>query len=326
MLKWNLELISRRVLIVGAGVLGHRHAAAVLASGDLVSAVVDPLISRARVLAPGAQTFISLEDALKHTDIFDVAVIASPSRDHFSQIQLLVKHGYPVLVEKPHRIPGQHFEDGLEGFENLKKVFVGMSTRHWPGVVELGNAISSGKLGKILSYSDHVGFKLKESSLPPWYFSQEISGGGILITNGVHAIDRARTLLKSDLVVKSAKLTKLYESHDCEDSAEILFTSTDNVPVHISLSWLPYEPIGTGITVVGTNGSAQVAMDGRWNVTTTKETRSGNAIDIDFLPFQLQWSAFLAEKPGFRISDLEPTLNQIESIYLENSIDRTNTR
>ena len=52
----------------------------------------------------------------------------------------------------------------------MEKVFVGRSTRHWPGVVELGSAISSGELGKILSYSDHVGFTLEEGSLPPLVF------------------------------------------------------------------------------------------------------------------------------------------------------------
>ena len=318
-------MIPRRVLIVGAGVLGHRHYAAILAAGDQVTAVVDPLISRAEILAPGAQSFIALEDAMKQNDLFDVAVIASPSRDHFLQIQLLAMNGYAVLVEKPHRIPGQNFSKGKWGLEYLEKVFVGMSTRHWPGVIELGSAISSGELGKILSYSDRVSFTLEEGSLPPWYFSREISGGGILLTNGVHAIDRARTLLKSDLVLTSAQLTKMYASHECEDSAEIRFTTKGNVAVDISLSWLPYEPIGTGITVVGTQGSAQIAMNGVWNITTIKETRSGGAIDIDVLPFQKQWSAFLAEMPGFRLSDLEPTLNQIESIYHENSIDTTST-
>ena len=316
-------MTSRRVLIVGAGVLGHRHAAAILAAGDQVSVVVDPIISRAEILAAGAQSFVALEDALKQNDLFDMAVIASPSRDHFLQIHLLAMNGYAVLVEKPHRIPGQEFGFGTKGLEYLEKVFVGMSTRHWPGVIELENAISSGTLGKILSYSDRVGFKLEDGSLPPWYFSREISGGGILITNGVHAIDRARVLLKSDLVLNSAQLTKLYAAHECEDSAEIRFTANGKIAVDISLSWVPYAPIGTGITVVGTLGSGHVAVDGSWNITTTKETRSGIAIDIDVLPFQRQWSAFLAGMPGFQISDLEPTLNQIESIYGQYGIDTT---
>jgi predicted dehydrogenase len=164
---------------------------------------------------------------------------------------------------------------------------------------------------------------LRREAFPPWYFSREISGGGILLTNGVHAIDRARTLLKSDLVLNSAQLTKMYASYQCKDSAEIRFTTKGNVAVDISLSWLPYEPIGTGITVVGTQGSAQIAINDCWNITTIKETRSGGAIGIDVLRFRRQWCAFLAGTPGFLLSDLEPTLNQIESPYHDNSIDTT---
>ena len=312
---------KRRVLIVGAGVMGHRHAAAILDAGDQITAVVDPVISRARLLEPEAQTFVTVDDALKISDLFDVAVITSPSRDHLAQTELLITRGYSVLVEKPHRIPGQAIP--VTAIENdcWQKVFVGMSTRHWPGIIELGEAISSGKLGAILSYSDRVGFRLDAGSLPPWYFSQEMSGGGILVTNGVHAIDRARTLLQSDLVLTSAQLTRLYALHESDDNAVLHFMAKANIPVDISLSWLPYDPIGTGITVVGTKGSAQVAMSGQWNITTMTESKSGQAIDIDVLPFQRQWAAFLIGMPGFQISDLEPAIKQIEEIYSAQSID-----
>lgn len=301
--------------------MGHRHAAAIRAAGDEVSAIVEPLTIRAKTLELKAKPFSTLEDALKDSDLFDVAVIATPSRDHLTQLQLLAMNDYPVLVEKPHRIPGQDIGVGGGGFAFINNVFVGMSTRHWPGVIELGEAISSGELGQILSYTDRMSYKLEAASLPPWYFSRETSGGGIVVTNGVHVIDRARALLKSDLEIKSARLTKLFESHECEDSAELRFVTKDQVPVDISLSWLPYESVDTGITVMGTKGSGQVGMDGRWRITTTNETRFGGAIDIDVLPFQRQWAAFLARVPGFGILDLEPTLKQIENIYQDWSID-----
>lgn len=315
-------MIPTRALIVGAGVMGHRHATAIRASGDEVTAVVDLLPARAEQLAPRAKHFGTVTEVLMHQDIFDVAVIASPSKDHLIQAQQLAISGYPVLVEKPHRIPGQVLDEGADWFEEKKRVFVGMTTRHWPGVVELGDAIASGRLGKILSYTDRVGFRLDDTSLPPWYFDRKISGGGILLTNGVHAIDRARAMLQSDLSLKSARLTKLFASHECEDSAEIRFVANGEVLVDISLSWLPYEPIDTGITVIGAEGSARIEMDGSWQIATISGIRSGGAIDIDVLPFQAQWAAFLAGLPGFGLIDLEPTLMQIEKIYRDSQPGR----
>jgi ABC-type dipeptide/oligopeptide/nickel transport system ATPase component len=91
-----------------------------------------------------------------------------------------------VLVEKPHRIPGQDPQALAEAIASSgKRYFVGMTTRHWPGVRAAARAAADGRLGRPLAYTDRIAYRLGPSDLAPWYFDPKTSGGGALLTNGV---------------------------------------------------------------------------------------------------------------------------------------------
>ena len=309
--------MSRRVLVVGAGVMGHRHAAAVRAAGDRVAVVVDADLTRARALDENALAFGSLAGALASPETVDAAIIATPSFQHLDQLVTLAAAGIPTLVEKPPRIPGQDPADLLTAASGGADVFVGMSTRHWPGYVELTRAVGAGELGEIVGYTDRMAFALPEGALPAWYFDRSVSGGGVLVTNGVHALDRARALL-GPLDEVTATIRPVLPGHDTEDHAVVRFragTTTGS----IELLWAPYEPVGTGLVVTGTRGAAHIAMDGSWCISNGDGTRTGDAIDIDTVPFAAQWQAFRSRAVGFGVDDLEPTLTLIESLYREAS-------
>ena len=117
--------MSTSVLVVGAGVMGHRHAAAVRALGDRVAVVVDANLERARALDENALTFESLDTALAARPTVDAAIIATPSGQHLDQLLLLVTAGIPTLVEKPHRVPGQDATALAEAVDGGAEVFVG---------------------------------------------------------------------------------------------------------------------------------------------------------------------------------------------------------
>lgn len=309
--------MSQRVLVVGAGVMGHRHAAAVRAAGDRVTVVVDADLARARALDENALPFDSLAGALDGRGEIDAAIIATPSFQHLDQLTTLTAAGIPTLVEKPHRIPGQDPLALRAAVAGGADVFVGMSTRHWPAYVELGRAVRDGDLGDLLTYTDRMGFALPDGALPAWYFDRSVSGGGILVTNGVHSLDRARALL-GPLTAVDATLHSVIPSHDTEDHALVRFRAGETSG-SIELLWAPYEPLDTGLVITGTRGSARVGMDGSWRIVTADGERSGDAIDIDTVPFLAQWRAFRSRLGGFGVDDLEPTLTLIESLYREAS-------
>ncbi|MBK0420436.1 Gfo/Idh/MocA family oxidoreductase [Leucobacter sp. CSA1] len=306
--------MTTRALIVGAGAMGQRHAAAIAAVGDAVSVVVDADIRRAESLAPEAEVVGTLEEALQYRSLFDVGVIATPSVLHLEQSVALVEMDVPVLVEKPHRIPGQN-PDALRRAlgTTLGTLFVGMSTRHWPAFEKLHEVISNGYLGEILTYRDRLGFRLPEAGLPDWYFDSASSGGGILVTNGVHAIDRLRALL-GPMAVEETVLTSLFAKRSVDTYASV-YGRANNATASIELIWSPFAPQSTGVLVTGTRGNALVRMDGSWTISARDLSMQGSAVDLDTVPFQRQWKAFLERRPGFGFDDLEPTLELIEQIY-----------
>lgn len=309
---------ARTVLVVGAGVIGHRHMTAAHAFGDRILAVVDGDRARADAAAAlyGATAYLSLSEALA-TEVPDVVAIATPSTQHAEQAIAALAVGADVLVEKPHRVPGDDAAALARAVrESSGRYAVGMTTRHWPGVRAVASAIASGELGDLLSYTDRMHFALAPDALAPWYFDRAVSGGGVLLTNGVHAIDRARALTGSDLGVSSCRLVTVFPDHGVEDSAELRLTTTGGVPVDLSMLWSPAEPEFTGLTVTGTGGTAHVDMDGSWRIAGTAGESSGPAV-TDQEPFDLQWRSFSAAEPGFGLDDLEPTLELIEQCYEE---------
>ena len=170
-----------------------------------------------------------------------MAVIASPSWAHHAQAVTLLGQGMDVLVEKPHRIPGQAPQALAEAIASSgKRYFVGMTTRHWPGVRAAARAAADGRLGRPLAYTDRIAYRLGPSDLAPWYFDPKTSGGGALLTNGVHAIDRARALLDSPLGLRSSALETVFPGHQCEDSAQLTLQAGNGVPVTLGILWSPY--------------------------------------------------------------------------------------
>lgn len=296
--------------------MGVRHANALTREGSRVTVVVDPVAERGAALAPDAVVVRTLEEGLDQRDDFDVVVVATPTFSHLDDALAVLEGGVPVLVEKPHRAPGQDptalmAADAAAG----GAAFIGMSTRFWPGIRALIDAVGSGALGEIVSYRDVLGYRLDGGSLPPWYFDPAVSGGGVLLTNGVHALDRARAAL-GDLEVTSARLTQCFADHRAEDVAHVE-ARAGTTPAVFDIAWLPYAPAGQALTAVGTRGQAVVAMDGAWEIRTASNTISGPAIDIDAEPLRHQWSAFVNGTEGFGLVDLEPTLELVERIYQE---------
>lgn len=309
---------QRSVLVVGAGVIGHRHMQAATTFGERISAVVDGDRARAEAAAAhyGAQPFASLTEALAGSEA-DVVVIATPSTQHQAQSIEALASGAQVLVEKPHRVPADdptQLAAAVAG--STGRYAVGMTTRHWPGVRAVASAVATGELGSVLSYTDRMHFPLAPDDLAPWYFDRAVSGGGVLLTNGVHAIDRARAILAADLRVVTSRLVTVFPSHGVEDSAELRLVTPDGIPVDLSMLWSPALPHFTGLTITGTDGFAHVDMDGSWLIHGSAGERAGGAV-TEQEPFDLQWASFASGESGFGFDDLEPSLALIEHVYRE---------
>lgn len=92
----------RRVVIVGAGLMGRWHAHAVRRSGSRVVAIVDPDLATAGALArrSGGLAYASLGACLKREAV-DIAHICTPTETHGLLVRECIAAGVPAFVEKP---------------------------------------------------------------------------------------------------------------------------------------------------------------------------------------------------------------------------------
>ena len=94
-----------RVGVVGAGLMGADHIARIThrISGAVVSAIIEPDAARAAAAAenaPGAQTFIRIEDAIA-AGAADAVLIATPGKFHEPVLLPALDARLPILCEKP---------------------------------------------------------------------------------------------------------------------------------------------------------------------------------------------------------------------------------
>ena len=307
------------IVIVGAGWMGGVHAEAARRAGDRVVGVVDPDGDRAAALATeaGARVWPDLEAALGEGG-FDAAVVTTPSRSHLDDATRLVEAGTHVLVEKPHRLPDQDATPLREALAARPEVRlqVGMSNRFKSGIRETVEAVADGGLGEVVAWQDRTLYQLEQDSLSPWYFNSRVSGGGVSVTNGVHAIDRVRWCL-GEVTGWQMRAHRVFPEHEGEDLAHITATTPAGADISLLLVWSDWELPPSELLVVGSRGTAVVRSGTGWSVTTADRSLTGEE-ESPAARFDRQWRAFqrhvLEGEPVASFAEVDPVLDVIAGL------------
>jgi predicted dehydrogenase len=185
---------SFRVGIIGAGaVTSTLHLPAALASPHIVvTALVDPVVERARKLAQeyGLETLVTdrIEAALAEVD---GVVIATPNHTHRDIAIMALRAGVPCLVEKPLATTVADAEAICAAAEDANKVVaVGYTTRFRDEVVLLKELLAARYFGAIERFHYQEGTIGGWSPLSGYTIDRAASGGGVLTVVGTHFLDR----------------------------------------------------------------------------------------------------------------------------------------
>ena len=213
-----------KVLVIGCGSIGRRHAAnaAALAS----TAVYDASAAAARdcAAATGATPFDTLDAALTWRP--DAVVVATPHRSHLALATAAIPLA-DVLIEKPlsHSLEG--VGDFLCAVERAdRRAFIVCNMRFHPGPAALREALP--RVGTPLFARAHVGNYLP--SMRPGrdyrelYAARRAEGGGVVL-DAVHEIDYLSWLFGpvARVACRAGKLSDL--DIDVEDHALLTIAS-----------------------------------------------------------------------------------------------------
>jgi predicted dehydrogenase len=220
----------KRILILGAGSIGKRHAANLAALGAEIS-MFDVNRALLKILCDEYRwTPVHDLDIALGRDRFDAAVICTPNHLHISCAQKAVDAGLHVFIEKPL----SHTMDGVIDLIASQKRsgrigMAGFNLRFEPGLQYLKQRLDPTRVAFA-----HVEFG---SYLPSWrpgtdytrgYSANRSMGGGIILDD-VHEIDYACWLFGYPGSVLPASGTYGGLSIDVEDVAEMQFRYPDKI-------------------------------------------------------------------------------------------------
>jgi hypothetical protein len=169
-------------------------------------------------------------DNMKHLDNldFDFGVITSPNIFHYEHIEYLLKRNKPVFVEKPMVINLKQFEN-LNKYYDLSNIFVSFNLRY----LEQTNSLFQ------TDFHDCQDIEIKwiKNLMPnnSWSLNKDLSGGGILIDWGTHAIDLLCYLFNEELKFKSIQF------HEKENDIDLSFElklKCEERNINIQMSWI----------------------------------------------------------------------------------------
>jgi predicted dehydrogenase len=175
-----------KVGIIGFGKMGQIRAKAALAlRNTYVAKVFDTHYDH----TPDFVMAASIDEIVEDPDI-DAVFVCLPNYLNKPTTIAALKHGKHVFCEKPPAFTGDDLREIIAVEEKSgRKLMYGFNHRHHAAVVKMKEIIDSGAYGRVLWMRGRYGKSVDANYLKTWRANKELSGGGILIDQGIHMLD-----------------------------------------------------------------------------------------------------------------------------------------
>lgn len=234
-------VFEKRVALIGAGERGCAWARSLEASGELaLVAVVDPDLAAARRAAGSARVFPGLRELIASGRAPDVALLCTPTALHLDLALPLLRSGSDLLVEPPLATTRGEAEQLTELAERLGRPLycrsgLAAGVRR-AGLQPLLEGNSLGKLQRVEIRLAH-----ERDARLGWRADPAISGGGVLMDLGPHALDLAELLAGPLDQIRMLECDRLQRA-EVEDAVQLETTHRSGVISRIALDWNQADP------------------------------------------------------------------------------------
>lgn len=219
-----------RVGIAGFGVVGAKRKACIDANPSMsLVAVCDQKFNKKLKVIEGVTYTQNYQQLLKNN--LDVLFVCLPN-DLSAKVTIAgLQANLHVFCEKP---PGKNIEEIKQIIEIEKqfpnsKLMYGFNHRYHDSIKETLRILESGKMGKIINMRGVYGkAKLITFNQPDWRTKREISGGGVLLDQGIHMLDLMR-LFGGEYTQIYSFISNSHWGYDVEDNAYALMKTNDGV-------------------------------------------------------------------------------------------------
>ncbi|MDA4129241.1 MAG: Gfo/Idh/MocA family oxidoreductase [Thaumarchaeota archaeon] len=240
------------VALIGAGRIGQIRADVIKRSSHArLVAVNDIDYGLAAGVEPGG--LASTMEAILYGKHIDAVVIATPTKFHSEIAIRALEASKHVLCEKP---MGRNVTEARAMYfaaEAADRVlWAGFNYREMAHVRFAKDFVDRGLLGKLHFFQCRFGHGGRPHYKEEWCTQKELSGGGVLIEQGIHIMDLVRHLFGEPYQVVAQTDCLFHDFKDTEDNAFCLL-NTNRGLVQIHVSWTRWENIFE-IEIFGSKG------------------------------------------------------------------------
>jgi len=209
-----------KVGIIGFGKMGQIREKVISSMNDIeVKLIYDPETSHTQI-----RQAKSAVEILESPEI-DSVIICTPNYLNKSLTIKALDEGKNVFCEKPPAFNEQEVIEIKSYEESSKKTLMyGFNHRYHGSILKMKTLIDSKEYGDILWMRGRYGKSVDQNFLTNWRANKELSGGGILIDQGIHMLDLF-LYLGGDFDKIHASVSNLYWNLGIEDN---VFATLEN--------------------------------------------------------------------------------------------------
>jgi predicted dehydrogenase len=193
-------------------------------------------------------------EALCRSPEVDAVFVATPNACHFQDVLLAIRHGKPVLCEKPMAVNAGQCRQMVEAAAKAN-ILLGVAQvfRFEESTARLRDRLAAGQIGKLVFARSEFSFPRGSGHPRSWISDLAISGGGPIADVGVHCIDALRFVLQDEVVRVSARGFADPQSGEVEAAAAMILDFCRGTLASVAVSFraeyrTPFELVGeTGV-------------------------------------------------------------------------------
>ncbi len=225
-----------KVGIVGYGVVGKKRHSVLNKISDFNVTTVSDKNFNERNPPKGLSNYLDYKDLINSEEI-DVLFVSLPNYFAADATLMALKKGIHVFCEKP---PARTLKElypikSVINGSNLKLMY-GFNHRFHPSVIKAKKIIDEKSLGDVINLKGVYGkSKIISFNQTDWRTNREMSGGGILLDQGIHMLDLMNYFVggfnKIFSIIKNS-----FWNFDVEDNAFVLMENNNGVVAQLHSS------------------------------------------------------------------------------------------
>ncbi|MBU3918302.1 Gfo/Idh/MocA family oxidoreductase [Patescibacteria group bacterium] len=233
-----------RVGIIGLGRQGWRRAEAIKQTSDkIIIGATEKINENSNLFSKSFECEVTnnWKDLVKRKDI-DIVVVCTPPNLHKDMVISALRAKKHVLCEKPLALNVEEAKTILKEVKKSgHKLKCGFNIRHHPSISLAKKWVDKGLIGKLIFIRCRYGIVGREGYEKDWRVKKEISGGGQLMDQGMHALDLSRWFLGEFKEVIGSISTNFWKIAPLEDNVFAILKTKEDQTAFCHISWTQWK-------------------------------------------------------------------------------------